>query len=180
MEVSCRSSAVGAQLKWVASVCGGLTLHSIYASTRAMTLPPPSYEITTDAARFDIAAIHAFLSQTYWSPDIPRAVVERAIAHSLCFGVLWGDAQVGFARVVTDRATFAYLADVYVLEAHRGKGLSRRIMEAVQAHPDLQGLRRMLLATRDAHALYAQYGFKPLAAPDRMMEVHRPNAYQPV
>ena len=142
-----------------------------------MTLPAESYDITNDTARMDVPSIHAFLSQTYWSPGIPLGVVQRAIANSLCFGVFSGKAQVGFARVITDKATFAYLADVYLLEAHRGKGLSRRIMEQVIAHPDLQGLRRMLLATRDAHALYAQYGFKPLTAPDRMMEVHRPNAY---
>lgn len=142
-----------------------------------MTQPEQSYDITTDTARMDVSAIHAFLSQTCWSPGIPLGVVQRAIAHSLCFGVFSGAAQIGFARVITDKATFAYLADVYILEAHRGKGLSRRIVEQVVAHPDLQGLRRTLLATRDAHALYAQYGFKPLAAPDRMMEVHRPNAY---
>ena len=142
-----------------------------------MPLPSDNYEITTDTARMDVPAIHAFLSQTYWSSGIPLGVVQRAIANSLCFGVFSGKEQVGFARVISDKATFAYLADVYILAAHRGKGLSRRIMEQVIAHPDLQNLRRMLLATRDAHALYAQYGFKPLAAPDRMMEVHRPNAY---
>lgn len=135
------------------------------------------YEITCDKARLDIGAIHSFLSQSYWSPGIPRAVVERAIANSLCFGVLHQGQQVGFARVVTDKATFAYLADVYILLEHRGKGLSRRLMEQITQHPDLQGLRRMLLATRDAHALYAKFGFKPLAAPDIMMEVHNPNAY---
>jgi GNAT superfamily N-acetyltransferase len=138
----------------------------------------PDYEITTDPARFDIEAIHAFLSSSYWSPAVPKAVIERAIENSLCFGVLLGNAQVGFGRVITDRATFAYLADVYVLEEHRGKGLSKRLMDAVVCHPDLQGLRRMLLATRDAHTLYAKYGFKPLAAPERMMEVHRPNVYR--
>lgn len=137
----------------------------------------PSYEITTDRTRLDIDAIHAFLAQSYWSPGIPKAVVERAIANSLCFGVIHAGRQVGFARVVTDKATFAYLADVYILEAHRGKGLAGRIMEAVKQHPDLQGLRRMLLATRDAHALYAKHGFKPLAAPDRMMEIHNPDPY---
>ena len=142
-----------------------------------MPLPSDNYEITTDTARMDVPAIHAFLSQTYWSSGIPLGVVQRAIANSLCFGVFSGKEQVGFARVISDKAAFAYLADVYILAAHRGKGLSRRIMEQVIAHPDLQNLRRMLLATRDAHALYAQYGFKPLAAPDRMMEVHRPNAY---
>ena len=135
------------------------------------------YEITNDVARLDVAAIHAFLSRSYWSPGVPKVIVERAIANSLCFGVLQGAEQVGFGRVVTDRATFAYLADVYILEAHRGEGLSRRLMEAVIAHPDLQGLRRMLLATKDAHALYAGYGFKSLAAPDRMMEILRPNVY---
>lgn len=137
----------------------------------------PSYEITADVSRFDIGAIHAFLARAYWSPGIPRAVVERAIANSLCFGVLCGAEQVGFARVITDRATFAYLADVYILEPHRGKGLSKRLLEAVFAHPDLQGLRRMLLATRDAHELYAKFGFKRLATPERMMEIVRPNIY---
>src|SRR5215475_1046448 len=135
------------------------------------------YEITCDPTRLDIDAIHAFLSQSYWSAGIPRAVVERAIANSLCFGVFHGNQQVGFARVVTDRATFAYLADVYILPEHRGKGLSRRLMEEVTKHPDLQGLRRMLLATRDAHALYAKFGFKPLAVPERIMEIHNPDVY---
>jgi GNAT superfamily N-acetyltransferase len=142
-----------------------------------MTMPSENYEVTTDTARMDVPAIHAFLSQTYWSPGIPLSAVQRAISNSLCFGLLLDGEQIGFARLITDRATFAYLADVYVLEAHRGKGLSRRIMDHVMVHPDLQGLRRMLLATLDAHALYAKYGFKPLAAPDRMMEVHQANVY---
>jgi GNAT superfamily N-acetyltransferase len=137
----------------------------------------PAYEFSTDAARLDIDAIHAFLTQSYWSPGIPRATVARAIANSLCFGVFWQGQQVGFARVVTDKTTFAYLCDVYVLEAHRGHGLAKRLMEHVTKHPDLQGLRRMMLATRDAHGLYAQYGFTPLAAPDRIMEMLRPNIY---
>jgi GNAT superfamily N-acetyltransferase len=106
-------------------------------------------------------------------------VVERAVANSLCFGLLLGAEQVGLARVVTDRATFAYLSDVYVLEEHRGKGLAGRLMEAVVAHPDLQGLRRMLLATRDAHGLYAKYGFKPLPAPERLMLRDDPDVYGP-
>jgi GNAT superfamily N-acetyltransferase len=137
----------------------------------------PAYEFSTDAARLDIDAIHAFLTQSYWSPGIPRATVARAIANSLCFGVFWQGQQVGFARVVTDKTTFAYLCDVYVLDAHRGHGLAKRLMEHVTKHPDLQGLRRMMLATRDAHGLYAQYGFTPLAAPDRIMEMLRPNIY---
>jgi len=135
------------------------------------------YEITCDRTRLDIDAIHAFLSQSYWAAGIPRAIVERAIANSLCFGAFHEGRQVGLARVITDEATFAYLADVYVLPEHRGKGLSRRLMEQVIRHPDLQGLRRMLLATRDAHALYAKFGFKPLAHPERIMEIHNPNVY---
>lgn len=138
----------------------------------------PAYEITSDRSRLDLSAIHAFLTQSYWSPGVPRAVVERAIANSICFGVFYAGQQVGFARVVSDKATFAYLADVYVLEAHRGGGLAHRMMVAVKQHPELQGLRRMLLATRDAHGLYAKHGFKPLATPDRMMEIHVPNAYR--
>ena len=145
-----------------------------------MSIAPAAdaYAISTDPARLDVAAIHAFLVRAYWCIGIPRATVEHAIAHSLCFGAYHGTAQVGFARVVTDRATFAYLADVYVLEAHRGRGLSKRLMEAVVAHPDLQGLRRFLLATRDAHGLYAQFGFTGLAAPDRMMEILKPDVYR--
>jgi GNAT superfamily N-acetyltransferase len=136
-----------------------------------------AYEISTDPARFDVTAIHAFLTQSYWSPGVPRSTIERAIANSLCFGAFWQGQQVGFARMVTDRATFAYLCDVYVLEAHRGHGLAQELMNHIVRHPDLQGLRRMMLATRDAHGLYAKYGFRPLAAPDLMMEVHRPNVY---
>lgn len=136
------------------------------------------YEVSSDPARLDLDAIHAFLSRSYWSPGLPRAVMERAIANSICFGVYRDGAQLGFARVITDKATFAYLADVYVLEAHRGLGLARRIVEQVRAHPELQGLRRMMLATRDMQALYAKFGFRPLAAPERMMEIHDPHAYR--
>ncbi len=136
------------------------------------------YEFSSDPARMDLDAVHAFLSQSYWSPGIPRETVLRAAANSLCFGVFHAGKQIGFARMVTDRATFAYLADVYILDAHRGRGLSTRLMEHILAHPDLQGLRRMMLATRDAHALYARYGFTPLKAPDRVMERHDPDVYQ--
>lgn len=142
-------------------------------------MPPDHYTITTDKRQLDLNAIHAFLSQTYWSPGVPKAVVERAIENSLAFGVFKGNEQVGFARVVTDKATFAYLADVYVLEAHRGKGLSKRLLEEIHAHEELQGLRRFLLATKDAHGLYAQFGFKELANPSLMMERWNPNAYTP-
>jgi ribosomal protein S18 acetylase RimI-like enzyme len=132
------------------------------------------YTVSTDAASIDVDAVHAYLTRSYWARGIPKEVVERSVRGSLCFALLHRGKQVGFARVVTDRATFAYLADVHVLEEHRGRGLARRLMEAVVAHPDLQGLRRFLLATRDAHGLYAKLGFVPLAHPEYFMEVNRP------
>ena len=138
------------------------------------------YMVSTDPARLDINAIHAYLTQSYWSPGVTREVVERAAAHSLCFGLYHGDAQVGFARVVSDHATFAYLCDVYVLEAHRGQGLSKWLMQVIAAHPALQGLRRFMLGTKDAHGLYAQFGFTPLANPARLMEILRPDVYRQV
>ncbi len=137
------------------------------------------YEVSTDPARLDVTAIHAFLSATYWSPGIPFTTVSRAVENSVCVGAYIGEQQIGFARMVTDKATFAYLADVYVLEEHRGNGLSKRMLEALLQLEALQGLRRMMLATRDAHALYAQFGFKALASPARFMELHNPNAYAP-
>ena len=136
------------------------------------------YEISADKHRLDIATIHEYLAQSYWSPGVPRAVVERAIEGSLCFGVFHQRKQVGFARVVTDKATFAYLADVFILESHRGKGLSKRLMGFVFAHPDLQGLRRFMLATKDAHGLYKQFGFTELTNPARFMELHHPDVYK--
>lgn len=139
---------------------------------------PPGYEISCDPARLDVALVHGWLAQSYWSPGVPRAVVEKAIANSICFGIYGPGGQVGFGRVVTDRATFAYLADVFVLDAHRGLGLSKQLVATVVAHPELQGLRRFMLATRDAHGLYAQFGFAPLANPATMMEVLRPDVYR--
>jgi GNAT superfamily N-acetyltransferase len=136
-----------------------------------------AYEISTDAARLDIPAIHAFLSHSYWAKRIPLATLQRAIQHSLCVGAMHHGEQIGFARVVTDHATFAYVADVYVLEAHRGNGVARAMLRALFALPDLQGLRRLLLITRDAHALYAQLGFTELKDPTRFMELHNPSAY---
>ena len=133
---------------------------------------PAGYEISTDPTRLDIDTIHHFLAhEAYWSPGIPRATVERAIANSLCFGAYHHGAQIGFARIVTDRATFALLADVFVLGSHRGKGLSKALMEAVKARPDLQNLRRWLLLTSDAHGLYRQFGFTELANTWRFMEI---------
>jgi GNAT superfamily N-acetyltransferase len=135
------------------------------------------YTDTTDVARFDVDAIHAFLTTSYWSAGIPIDTVRRAIAGSLAFGLLQDDRQIGFARLITDRATFAYLADVYVLDAYRGRGLGKWLVGTALAHPDVQGLRRLMLVTRDAHALYAPFGFRALAAPDRHMEIARPNLY---
>jgi len=134
--------------------------------------------LSTDPARLDVDAIHAFLSSSYWAAGIPRAVVERAIAGSICFGLFHGPRQIGFARVITDRATFAYLADVYVLEEYRGHGLGTWLIEAVSAHPDLGGLRRFVLVTRDAHGLYEKFGFTPLAKPGNYMEKHWPDVYR--
>src|ERR1700744_13270 len=138
------------------------------------------YTLSTDKSRLDVDAIHHFLSmEAYWSRHIPRALVERAIDHSVCFGIYHGNAQVGFARVVTDQATFGYLADVYILDAHRGRGLSKWMMEEIMAHPDLQGLRRFMLAPRDAHGLSAQFGFAPVANPDPLMQINHVNPYGP-
>ena len=136
-----------------------------------------TYDISTDPSRLQLGTIHAYLTRSYWSPGVPEHIVARAIANSLCFGVYLGEAQVGFARVITDKATFAYLADVFVLEEHRGQGLSKRLVAQIQAHPELQGLRRFLLATADAHGLYAQYGFKAPARPDNLMEIRDPDPY---
>jgi ribosomal protein S18 acetylase RimI-like enzyme len=138
------------------------------------------YEISTDQARLDIAAMHAFLTRCYWSAGITLQVVERAARHSLCFGLYEkaSGRQVGLTRVVTDHATFAYLCDVYVLEEHRGRGLAKLMMRAVMAHPALTGARRTMLGTRDAHGLYRQYGFR--APPDDgvLMQILRPDMYR--
>ena len=136
------------------------------------------YEISTDTRRLDLAVIHQFLAhESYWSPGIPRAIVERAIDNSLCFGVYHHTAQVGFARVVTDKSTFALLADVFILSSHRGKGLSKWLMRCVVGHEDLQGLRRLLLMTWDAHGLYRQFGFQEIGNPSRFMEILRQDIY---
>jgi ribosomal protein S18 acetylase RimI-like enzyme len=142
-------------------------------------MPHGAYEISTEPARLDVAAIHAYLARSYWSPGIPIEIVDRALRHSLCFGVYEsvGGAQVGLARVVTDYATFAYLCDVYVLEGHRGHGLGKRMMREVMAHPALSGARRAMLATRDAHGLYAGFGFQEAGAAKNLMEIVRLDIY---
>jgi GNAT superfamily N-acetyltransferase len=136
------------------------------------------FVVNTDQTRLDITFIHQFLAGSYWSQGIPREVVERSIENSLCFGIFENSKQVGFARVITDRATFAYLADVFIVESHRGRGLGKFLMECIGKHPQLQELRRWMLATSDAHGLYAQFGFKPLARPERFMERHEPDVYK--
>jgi len=139
---------------------------------------PKGYVISSDPARLDLDVIHCFIAQSYWAKNIPRALVERTIQNSLCWGVYHEAIQVGFARVITDQATFAYLADVFILPEHRGKGLSKALVATILAHPDLQGLRRWMLVTVDAQGLYEQFGFKPVPQPERHMEIHRPGLYE--
>ena len=137
------------------------------------------FVVSTDPARLDVDVIHDFLTNCYWAKGIPRDVVSRSIEHALCFGVYdGGGAQVGFARVVSDFATVAYLGDVFVLESHRGRGLGKQLMECITQHPALQDLRRWILLTRDAHGLYSQFGFTPVKSPDRYMELHRADVYE--
>ena len=130
-----------------------------------------SIVVTTDRARFDLDVIHGFLTGSYWARGIPRETVARSMEHSLCFGAFDGDRQVGFARVISDRATYAYVCDVFALESDRKRGIGKSLMAAIMAHPELQGLRRWTLATRDAHGLYRQFGFGAPAYPDRQMEI---------
>ena len=140
---------------------------------------PAGFTISTDPSRLDITAIHQYLAEeSYWAKSMPRPLLEKAIANSLCFGLYAPNGQqAGFARVVTDYATFAWLCDVFVLPAYRGQGLSKWLMQVVWAQAELQGLRRRMLATLDAHSLYTQFGFAPLAAPDRFLEIRLPNPY---
>jgi len=137
-----------------------------------------AYSVSTDKERLDLAMVHGFLTTSYWSPGIPLAVLERAVEHSLVFGLHEERRQIGFARVITDHATFAYVCDVFVLESHRGRGLGTWLMESVMAHPDLQGLRRWILVTRDAHRLYRKVGFTQLDQPERFMQLVVPDIYK--
>lgn len=150
------------------SECAAMT----FESTRS------DYLISTDPQRLDPAAIHAYLSEeSYWAKGIPLATLQRALVNSLCFGVYHGNRQVGLARVITDRATYLYVCDVYVLDSERGQGLGKWLIECITSHPELQGLRRMQLVTADAHGLYAQFGFAPPAKPERYMERLNPDVY---
>jgi GNAT superfamily N-acetyltransferase len=136
-----------------------------------------AFLLSTDPSKLQLPIIHAFLASSYWAPSIPLSIVEKCIVNSLCFGLYHRDSQVGFARVISDFATFAYLADVFVLPDFRGKGLSKFMMKCIKEHPELQSLRRWSLATADAHGLYAQFGFTPLKRPERSMEITDPDVY---
>jgi GNAT superfamily N-acetyltransferase len=149
------------------------------------TKPGSSFEkrrdrfvISANPELLDLDVIHGFLTDCYWAKGIPREVVARSIENSLCFGVYADGKQVGFARVISDFATYAYVADVFVLESSRGHGLGKWLMECIMRHPELQGLRRWSLVTRDAHGLYERLGFKPLKKPQNYMELHRPDVYK--
>ena len=143
-----------------------------------MTWTKEDFTISTDKSRIDTNYVHNFLRTSYWAANIPMDVVQSSIQGSLCFGVYNGEAQMGFARVITDEATFAYLADVFIDEAYRGRGLSKWLVETILAYPTLQGLRRFMLATRDAHGLYREFGFTELTFVDRWMHIHQPNIYK--
>ena len=135
--------------------------------------------ISTNRAKLDVNAIHNFLStQSYWCQNIPIQTVIKSIDNSLNFGLYYKDKQIGYARIISDFSTMAYLADVYVLPEHRGKGLSKWMMQVIMSHPELHGLRRWMLLTADAHGLYKQFGWKEIANPDRYMELHNKNIYQ--
>lgn len=135
------------------------------------------FTFSTDKSKLDPSVIHGFLTESYWSKGCSMDNVLRRIENSMCFGVYDGDKQIGFARVITDKTTFAYIADVFILENYRGQGLSKQLMAFILEQADLQSLRRWLLATQDAHGLYAQFGFIPLSNPEHWMGIFNPNAY---
>ncbi len=136
------------------------------------------FSISTDKSKLDLAVIHEFLRSSYWSENIPKSIVEKSVKNSLCFGAYEGEKQVGFARVITDYATFAYLGDVFILEAYRAQGLGKLLIQSILEHPELQGLRKWLLVTKDAHGLYRQFGFQDLARPEGYLEIVNPNSYK--
>lgn len=145
----------------------------------AMTQNKPVIEVTSDPPRIDLDRVHGWIArQSYWARQMPRRLFDRAIRGSLCFGAVEGGATVGFCRVISDRATFAYVSDMFVDPSHRGNGIGKAIMAAIMAHPDLQDLRRWVLVTGDAHGLYAGFGFEALTAPERFMERRDPEIYQ--
>jgi N-acetylglutamate synthase-like GNAT family acetyltransferase len=149
----------------------------IFAKTGFMNIIKDGFLISTEKEKLDLDFIHSFLVGSYWAKGISREIVARSIDGSICFVVFDQEKQIGFARMITDKATFAYLADVFIAEQYRGRGLSKWLMEVIMSYPELQGLRRMMLATRDAHGLYAQFGFTPLTYTERWMQIHRPDVY---
>jgi GNAT superfamily N-acetyltransferase len=172
--VNCTSVTPEAELSQ-AVLC---VVHCAGPSMKIIEWKNGEFEITTDRDRLEIQTIHDFLAlESEWARVIEREIVERSIEHSLCFGVFHRNRQVGFAHVITDCATIAYLGDVFVLKDYRSRGLAKWLMECVVAHPALQGLRRWILVTADAQDLYRKYGFKPLARPERFMELHDPHIY---
>lgn len=136
------------------------------------------FTITDRQEELDVETIHSFLCETYWAKGIPRSTVEKALKNSLCFGLFHNSRQIGFGRAITDRAVIAYLADLFVLPAYRGRGLGKWLVSCIRAHPELQGLRRWILVTLDAHGLYGQNGFVALRKPETFMEIHDPDIYQ--
>ena len=136
------------------------------------------FTVTSDPARIDMDVVYGYLSRAYWCEDIPRQLLEHAMQNSICFGLFECERQIGFARVVSDRSTFAYVCDVFVLKSHQGRGLGTWMMQCVLKHPELQGLRRWHLTTRDAHSLYRQVGFVPVSKPERHMEIFTPDMYK--
>jgi N-acetylglutamate synthase-like GNAT family acetyltransferase len=149
-----------------------------FVKRKDMTIVKDNFSVSTDISRLDINVIHGFLSSSYWAENIPVETVRKSIEGSMCFGVYDKNRQIGFARMITDKATFAYLADVFILEEYRGRGLSKWLMEIIMNSPELQGLRRIMLATRDAHGLYKKSGFTPLTQPNRWMQIHNPDIYK--
>jgi len=149
-----------------------------FVKRKDMTIVKDNFSVSTDISRLDINVIHGFLSSSYWAENIPVETVRKSIEGSMCFGVYDENRQIGFARMITDKATFAYLADVFILEEYRGRGLSKWLMEIIMSSPELQGLRRIMLATRDAHGLYKKSGFTPLTQPNRWMQIHNPDIYK--
>ena len=145
-----------------------------------MNFTKDGFYISTENEKMDIELIHSFLTRSYWAEGIPKEIIRKSVEGALCFGVFEKDKQVGFARMITDKATFAYLADVFIIEEYRGLGLSKWLLEVIFSHPDLQGLRRMMLATRDAHELYKKFGFTPLTNVDRWMHIHNPDVYKEI
>jgi GNAT superfamily N-acetyltransferase len=141
-------------------------------------LKEKGFSVHTDKTKFDFEVIHGFLKHSYWAKDVPIEIIKKSIDNSLCFGVFHKEKQIGFARIVTDYTTFAYVADVFILEAFRKMGLSKLLMKTILEYPELKKLRRWMLATKDAHGLYSQFGFRPLKNPERFMEIHDPEFFK--